>query len=201
MPASVVANHNVAGPTFINRPPSFRPTFPTSEAFHQALDQPGGVRRLRATSTKPARTHYIIEQAGHHFEYELGRTTNVQRIFNVDKEPALVGIACEERRLQLLWGPSIVAHPPRLHPGDLVAGSREWQCVLAGGFLREVMEVDVATHTGGNVTAVVTRDVAPLDVFRDLYIDLRWSRSSAPRRLQDNGLEFVQALPNQNLNI
>lgn len=163
-------------PTFVSRPLKFQQEFPSRESFRRA-----GGRRLHASDGKPARTRYDFEEGGFRFAYEVSATSDAGQLVNADHDREVVAIACEARRMWIRWA----ALGRQLTTGDVVSGGAEWGCEAEGGFVREVSSVE--TTADGLVSVVETLPISTLGVFRDLYVDLTWSRVDRGRGRRAQG--------------
>lgn len=162
-------------PTFVDRPSCFQREFPSRDSFRRA-----GGRRLQAADGKPARSRYDFEEGGFRFAYEVSAESDVGQLVNADHDAGVAAIACDAQSMWVKWGVS----GRQLAVGDVVSGGAEWGCE-DGGFVREVTSVQAGSRS--LVSAVETRPTSTLGVFRDLFVDLTWSRVARPpqhRRVQ-----------------
>jgi len=182
---------------FTGRPSQLPKQFPNPSSFKKIP-----ARRLDAHEGKPERLFLEAEEEGHRFAYEFAGESVAEQILDIDKDHVVEGVSC--RRLHnkkhptdivmwLRWNITLLldytsqAGEP-LKPGDVIAGSSGWHCGSKKntGFIRQVVFVRSHATIHDPTTELIMRDVSPLHVFKDVYIDFKWmppaDRSGFPGR-------------------
>jgi len=178
-------------PGFLPRP-TFRKPFPDPALFRQSQS-----RRLAPEGGKPERLRFEVEDGGYQFNYEFAGAPKVEHVFNLDSE-GVQGIRCtagQEGHLEIFWANLTVAAATALRKDAVISGSPEWQCSLSiprnsriqsSGPLLRILEVEALASSRSLSTRLRVVPTSPVEIFRDLYIDLSWHPVGrlADRRLQ-----------------
>jgi len=170
---------------FTGRPTQLPKQFPNPSSFKKIPS-----RRLGADEGKPERWFLEAEEEGHRFEYEFAGESVAEQILDIDKDHVVEGISCRGLHskkhptdivMWLRWNRTFMtdntsqAREP-LKPGDVIAGSSGWRCGSKSnaGFIKQVVFVRSHATKHDPTTELVMRDVSPLHVFKDVYIDFKW---------------------------
>jgi len=164
---------------------------------------------LKATATAPERTHYESDEGGFHFDLDFAGTSVVSNILDLDKEPAVDGLACSSNGgednstfIRIRWlssgvpgiGPGL---PPPLQARDVITGGPDWQCQVAaqgvGGaleavaFLVEVVAVQRNATAEDPVTQVEVKPITPFQIFHGLFLNFSWYKIPEQRPAEEDG--------------
>ena len=181
------------GDQVVQQRPTFRKPFPDPALFRRS-------RRLAQEGGKPERLRFEVEDGGYQFNYEFAGASKVEHVFNLDSE-GVHGIRCtagRENHLEIFWANLTAAAAAALRKDAVISGSPEWQCsfsipaksrnsrIQSSGPLLRVMEVEALATSRSLCTRLRVVPTSPVEIFRDLYIDLSWHPvgRSADRRLQ-----------------
>ncbi|CAE7501384.1 betA [Symbiodinium necroappetens] len=181
------------GDQVVQQRPTFRKPFPDPALFRRS-------RRLAQEGGKPERLRFEVEDGGYQFNYEFAGASKVEHVFNLDSE-GVHGIRCtagRENHLEIFWANLTAAAAAALRKDAVISGSPEWQCsfsipaksrnsrIQSSGPLLRVMEVEALATSRSLCTRLRVVPTSPVEIFRDLYIDLSWHPvgRSADRRLR-----------------
>lgn len=180
--------------------PSFKKPFPDPSLFHKSG------RRLAAEGQKPERLHFEVEDGGYHFDYDFGGIPTIERVFNLDSQ-GVEGISCTRghayHNLTIFWSNLALANAANLQKDVVITGSPEWGCSLSNAsrksshssdLVLRILKVD-SSALGMLRTELHVLPVSPVQLFRNLYIDLSWyPLQGEGRHLQESCGDYTYGL-------